>query len=287
MSKVKTPKLEEMLEAGVHFGHQVRRWNPKMEPYIYTVSKNAHIIDLEQTQKLLADSANFLYEIAKKGGRVIFVGTKKQAREIVEAEAKRCGAMYVNERWIGGTITNFKNLKKTIEKFLTMIKDKEEGKYLKYTKKENLMMDRQIVKFQTFYGGIASMKENPQALFIIDPKREKTAVREATGYNIPVVSLIDTNGDPSNITYVIPGNDDAIKSIALIVKTLADAVEEGYKDYEKELAKPAQVSPVQPVQEVLPETTAEAKKEEKKIEKKPVAKAAKPKTAVKKSAAKK
>jgi len=232
--KIKIPKVEEMLEAGVHFGHQVRRWNPKMEKYIYTVSKNIHIIDLEQTEQKLKEACEFVYKKAAEGGRIIFVGTKKQAREIIVAEAKRCGAMYVSERWIGGTITNSGIIRKTLDKHLKMIKERDEGIYLTTrTKKERLLIDRSIDKFQLVYGGIANMREIPSALVIVDQKREHTAIQEAKRFDIPVVGIIDTNADPTQIDYAIPANDDAIKSVALLVKTLATAIEEGYKEYEK------------------------------------------------------
>lgn len=287
MTKYKMPKIEEMLEAGVHFGHQVRRWNPKMEKYIYTVSKNSHIIDLEQTEALLKDAAEFLYETAKQGKKIVFVGTKKQAREIIEAEAKQCGVYYVNERWVGGTLTNFKNIRTTVEKFLGYIRGKEEGRFDRNTKKERLMIDRQIARFQTFYGGIASMTEIPSVLFIVDPKREKTAVREAKLLGLKVVSLIDTNGDPTNIDKVIPGNDDAIRSIALVVKTLSQAIADGYKEYNDKVASETKEvkSTVMPTPAVVaekgsikldePKKTEEVKKVEAKpaVKKAPVAKA--------------
>lgn len=233
MSKVKTPKIEELLAAGVHFGHQVRRWYPKMEKYIYTVKKNIHIIDLEQTEANLKDAAEFLYDTAKNGGQVILVGTKKQARDIIEIEAKRSGALFVTERWIGGTVTNFKVIKKNIDKLLSLIKRKEAGELEKYTKKERLLMDREIEKLQRYVGGIASLKGVPSAVVVIDTKREKTAIREANSFKVPVVALVDTNSDPSGVKYVIPGNDDAIKSIALILQTLGNAIEEGYKEFER------------------------------------------------------
>jgi small subunit ribosomal protein S2 len=233
MSKVKTPKIEELLAAGVHFGHQVRRWYPKMEKYIYTVKKNIHIIDLEQTEANLKEAVEFLYETAKNGGQVILVGTKKQARDIIEIEAKRSGALFVTERWIGGTVTNFKVIKKNIDKLLSLIKRKEAGELEKYTKKERLLMDREIEKLQRYVGGIVSLKGVPSAVVVIDTKREKTAIREANSFKIPVVALVDTNSDPSGVKYVIPGNDDAIKSIALILQTLGTAIEEGYKEFER------------------------------------------------------
>lgn len=231
MAKLKVPTIQEMLDAGVHFGHQVRRWHPKMEPYIYTVSKDIHIIDLEQTEQLLKQACEFMHESAKEGKKVVFIGTKKQSRDIIELEAKRCGAMYIKERWVGGTLTNFLNIRKNLEKLIKLVKDREEGNFERYTKKERLMIDREIEKMQGVYGGILNLRDVPQVLFIIDPKREKTAVREAKNAGVKTVAILDTNADPTAVDYAIPGNDDAIKSIALLVKAIADAVEQGYKEY--------------------------------------------------------
>jgi len=233
MAKYKLPKIQEMIDAGVHFGHQAKRWHPKMEPYIYTVNKNVHIIDLEKTEEMLGKACDFLYEQASKGKVIVFVGTKKQSKEVIENEARRSGALFVNDRWIGGTITNFETIKKNIDKLLDYIKGKEEGKFSIYTKKERLMIDREVEKLQTTYGGISSLKKEPDVLFIIDPKREKTAIREAKRSDVPVVSVVDTNANPTEIDYPIPGNDDAIKSVALLVRAIADAVEEGYKEFGK------------------------------------------------------
>lgn len=241
MSKYKLPKIEELLAAGVHFGHQVKRWHPKMEPYIYTVKKNIHIIDLEQTESMLKVACDFLYETAKSGGQIILVGTKKQARDILEIESKRSGALYVTERWIGGTLTNYKVIKKNIDKLLNFIRRKETGDLERYTKKERLLIDREIEKLQRYVGGIVALRGTPSAIVAIDTRREKTAINEASKYNVPVVALVDTNSDPSGVKYVIPGNDDAIKSVALILKAMADAIEEGYKDFEKAKAAGAPV----------------------------------------------
>jgi len=206
-----------------------------MEPYIYTVKKNIHIIDLEQTEDLLKKACDFLYEVAKNGGQIIFVGTKKQAREIIENEAKRCGALYVTERWLGGTLTNFRIIKKNIDKLLGLKSKRVAGELDKYTKKERLLIDREIEKLEKYIGGIVALKGNPSAVFVVDPRREKTAVNESRSCKVPVISLIDTNSDPSKVNYVIPGNDDAIKSVALILKSVSDAILDGYKDYEKAL----------------------------------------------------
>ena len=233
MAKYKIPTIQDLIDSGAHFGHNVRRWHPKMEKYIYTVNKNVHIIDLEETEKLLKNACDFLYETAKNGKPVVFVGTKRQSREIVEAEARRCGAMYVTERWIGGTITNFKMIKKNLDKLIDYIKGKKEGAFDKYTKKERLLLERESEKNMLVYGGIINMKGTPGALFIIDPKREKTAIREAMRSGVKTVALIDTNSDPTDLDYPIPGKDDALKPLALIVKTISSAVEEGYKEWDK------------------------------------------------------
>ena len=202
-----------------------------MEPYIFSVRKNIHIIDLEQTEELLKNAGNFLYGKAANGEQIIFVGTKKQAREVVENEAKRCGALYVTERWIGGTLTNFRVIKKNIDKLISLMKRRGEGELDKYTKKERLMIDREIEKLQRNIGGIIALRGSPGAVFVVDARRERTAIREAKRAGVPVVALVDTNSDPAGIDLVIPGNDDAIKSIAIILKAISSSVEEGYKEY--------------------------------------------------------
>ncbi|MBU0535281.1 MAG: 30S ribosomal protein S2 [Patescibacteria group bacterium] len=237
MPKYKIPSIQDLLDAGAHFGHQVRRWHPKMEPYIYSVNKNTHIIDLEKTEECLKKACEFLFEQAKLGKSIVFVGTKRQTKDIIENEAKRCGAKYVNERWVGGTITNFETIKKNLSKLLDMIKGKQEGKFDIYTKKERLWIDRDIEKLTIAYGGIVDLKDAPQVLFVIDPKREKTAIREAKISNVPVVSIVDTNANPTEVSYPIPANDDAIKSVALIVKAISEAIEEGYKEFGKAAEK--------------------------------------------------
>ncbi|KKS16687.1 MAG: 30S ribosomal protein S2 [candidate division WWE3 bacterium GW2011_GWA1_41_8] len=231
MAKYKTPKVEELLDAGVHFGHQTKRWHPKMEPYIFAVRKNIHIIDLEATDKGLKEACEFLFEKAKSGQQIIFVGTKKQAREVVENEAKRSGALYVTERWIGGTLTNFRVIKRNIDKLVGQMKDRESGELEKYTKKERLLIDREIEKQQRNIGGILTLNGDPAAMFVVDARRERTAIREAKRAGVPVVALVDTNSDPGQVDIVIPGNDDAIKSIAMILKVVSTAVEEGYKEF--------------------------------------------------------
>ena len=271
MPKYKLPKIEDLLNAGVHFGHQVKRWDPNMEPYIYTVKKNIHIIDLEETERLLKEAADFLYKTARKGGKIIFVGTKKQAREIIQIEAKRSGSLYVNERWLGGTITNFSVIKKNnIDKLIELKRRRESGELAKYTKKERLMIDREIEKLERYVGGIESLNDLPVALFVVDARRERTAVREAISANIPVVVLIDTNTDPSDIDYIIPGNDDAIKSIAVIAKAVADAIEEGYQDYAKGMKEEesSSVKDKEDRKKDKPETKEEKKEEKTELPKK-------------------
>jgi small subunit ribosomal protein S2 len=287
MSKYKLPKIEELLSAGVHFGHQVRRWHPKMEPYIYGVKNNIHILDLETTEKGLKKACEFLFDIASKGGQIIFVGTKKQARDIVQLEATRSGALFITERWLGGTITNYRVIKKNTDKLVDLIKKREANELTQYTKKERLLIDREIEKGNKYYGGIVTLKGAPAALFVVDTKREKTAIKEAAKAGVPVVALVDTNSDPREVTHVIPGNDDAIKSIALILKSVSSAVEEGYKEF-------ASKSEQAPVKEVVAASTviledekAAVKAEKTKKSEEPVAKAKpaakKAKTVTKKS----
>lgn len=261
MAKYKIPSIEELLDAGVHFGHQVKRWHPRMEPYIYTVRRNIHIIDLEQTERLLKEACDFLYNEAKKGSKIVFVGTKKQARDTIGAEAQRSGAMYIMERWLGGIITNLSVIKKNnIDKLLDLKRKRERGELQKYTKKERLLIDREIERLERFVGGIVRMNSAPDVMFVIDAKREKTAIREAKRAGIPVVAMLDTNSDPSEIDYVIPGNDDAIKSVAIIVKAIADAVEQGYADFAKASQEPAAVveKPAEAVKETVNVTSSEA-----------------------------
>jgi len=225
--------MQKLLEAGVHFGHQARRWNPRMSPYIFTKNSGIHVIDLEKTEKQLKEAAEFIKDVASRGGTVIFLGTKRQAAEIIKNEAERVGAMYLMARWLGGLLTNFDAVKKTIEK-LSVLEDKLKGaEESGYTKKEQLLMKREIDKLTRFIGGIRNLDKLPNALFIVDSRREEIAVREATKMAIPVVALVDTNGDPTKVTYPIAANDDAIKSISILVGAIADAYDEGKKIWEK------------------------------------------------------
>jgi small subunit ribosomal protein S2 len=237
MKNYKFPTVEELLEAGVHFGHSVNKWNPRMEPYIYTAKQGVHILDLDQTQELLKEAGEFLFDVASKGGQVIFVATKKQIAQICAVEAKRCGAMYMSERWVGGTITNYKIIKKSIDKLAGLKKKRDAGELAMYTKKERLLIDREIAKLEKYFGGVGDLKGEPQAVFVVDAKRERTAINECRIFDVPVVALIDTNSDPTDVLKVIPGNDDAAKSVTKIVKVLADCVEEGYKEFQSKKEK--------------------------------------------------
>ncbi|MBX2803794.1 MAG: 30S ribosomal protein S2 [Myxococcales bacterium] len=219
--------LRDLLQAGVHFGHQTRRWSPKMRPYIYGAKNGIHIIDLQKTAKGLIDASRFLTQTVGHGGSVLFVGTKRAAREIVAEEAQRCQMFWVNNRWLGGTLTNWQTVKRSIDRLVQLERARDEGRFEVLTKKEALGATRMIDKMNRNLGGIKGMKGLPSVLFIIDPKKEHIAVKEATTLNIPVVALCDTNCDPSGIQYVVPGNDDAIKSIRLFAAAVADAVTEG------------------------------------------------------------
>lgn len=233
MNNYTFPTVQELLEAGVHFGHSVNKWNPKMEPYIYAAKQGVHILDLDQTQKLLKEAGEFLYGVASKGGQIVFVCTKKQVAQIAKDQAMRCGVMYVSERWLGGTITNYKMIKASIDRLLDLKKKRENGDLAMYTKKERLLIDREIARLEKFFGGLVGLKETPQAVVLVDAKKEKTAVNECKVYDIPVVALVDTNSDPTGIFKLIPSNDDAVKSVSKVLNVLADCIEEGYKEFEK------------------------------------------------------
>jgi small subunit ribosomal protein S2 len=219
--------MKQLLECGVHFGHQTRRWNPKMKPYIFTERNGVYIIDLQKTVKGLEKTYDFLREVSKSGGSVLFVGTKRQAQETIREEAQRCGQFFITERWLGGLMTNFKTLRKRINRMLQLRKMEEEGALESYSKKEAAMIRKEHAKLEKYLGGIAKMKAVPDALFLIDPRREHIAVLEAKKLGVPVIAIVDTNCDPELIDYPIPGNDDAIRAIKLITKTMADAVIEG------------------------------------------------------------
>lgn len=219
--------LRDLLEAGVHYGHQTRRWNPRMKPYIYGAKNGIHVIDLQKTARGLVEAARFLQATAANGGNVLFVGTKRSARDIIQEESGRCGGNYVNHRWLGGTMTNWNTVKKSIDRLNALERARDEGRFDLLTKKEALELSRDIERMDRNLGGIKTMKGLPAALFIVDPKREHLAVAEARALNIPIVALCDTNCDPQGITHVIPGNDDALKSIRLFTGAIADAVIQG------------------------------------------------------------
>jgi small subunit ribosomal protein S2 len=219
--------LRELLEAGVHFGHQTRRWDPKMKPYIYGSKNGIHIIDLQRTARCLVEATRFIGGVTAAGNSVLFVGTKKAAREIVREEANRSNMFFVNNRWLGGTMTNFLTVRRSIDRLIALEKAQAEGRFSILTKKEALQLTREIAKMDRSLGGIKSLKGPPGALFVIDPRKEYIAVKEANKLKIPVVALCDTNCSPLGIDYVIPGNDDAIKSIRLFTAAIADAAIEG------------------------------------------------------------
>ena len=219
--------MKQLLEAGVHFGHQTRRWNPKMDEYIFTERNGIYIIDLQKTVKKLEEAYLFIREVAANGGNVLFVGTKKQAGDSVKEEAERAGAHYVNARWLGGMMTNFKTIQTRIKRLEQLRQMEEDGTFDRLPKKEVVKLELEIEKLEKFMGGIKNMDKLPGALFVVDPRKEKIAVAEAHKLGIPVVAIVDTNCDPDEVDYVIPGNDDAIRAVKLISSVIADAIIEG------------------------------------------------------------
>ena len=219
--------MKQLLEAGVHFGHQTRRWNPKMAPYIFTERNGIYIIDLQKTVKKLDEAYNFIREVAANGDTVLFVGTKKQAMDSVREEAIRCGMPYVNARWLGGMLTNFNTIQKRIKRLAQLKVMESDGTFALLPKKEVIKLNLEIEKLEKFMGGITNMKKQPEALFIVDPRKERNAVAEARKLHIPIVAIVDTNCDPDEIDYVIPGNDDAIRAVKLIAGIMANAILEG------------------------------------------------------------
>ncbi len=237
--------LKELLEAGVHFGHQTKRWNPKMKKYIFGERNGVYIIDLQKTVKKFGEAYAFVRDAVAEGATVLFVGTKRQAQDIVETEAKRCGMYYVNQRWLGGMLTNFQTLRKSADKLKKLELAKTDGSLDRLTKKEASGMEKERAQLEKILGGIKSMTELPGIVFLIDCKKENIAVREANRLGIPVVAIVDTNCDPDEVDYVIPGNDDAIRGLKLITARVADAVIEGRQLYSariEEQAKAAAVS---------------------------------------------
>ena len=219
--------MKQLLEAGVHFGHQTRRWNPKMAQYIFTERNGIYIIDLQKTVRKIDEAYMFVRDVAMEGKSILFVGTKKQAQESIEAEAKRCGMFYVNNRWLGGTLTNFRTIRTRIDRLNAIDAMERNGQFDVLPKKEVIKLCAEREKLQKNLGGIREMRKLPGALFIVDPRKERIAVAEARALGIPIVAIVDTNCDPDEIDYVIPGNDDAIRAVKLIAGKLADAVLEG------------------------------------------------------------
>lgn len=255
--------MKELLEAGAHFGHQKSAWNPKMKPYIYQERNRMHIIDLSKTVKKIEEAYQFVRDLAAEGKKILFVGTKQQAKECIEEQAKRCGAFYVNTRWLGGFLTNFSTIKKSIEKLHSLERQKEQGLWETLPKKEEMTLRRKMEKLERNLKGVKEINELPGAIFVVDLRVEETAVREARKLNIPIVAIVDSNCDPTLVDYPIPANDDAIKSIRLITTKIADAIIEGKallkeKEVEMEKAKEAE--------EKVEEAEAEKDGEEKELQ---------------------
>ena len=227
--------MKELLEAGVHFGHQTRRWNPKMEPYIFGARNGIHIIDLQKTVQFFKTAYNFVVNKVADGGLVLFVGTKKQAQDAIAEEAKRCGMFYVNHRWLGGMLTNYQTISRSIKRLKDFEAMKEDGTLKRFTKKEVLMMEKKAAKLERALGGIKEMGRLPDIVYVVDPRKEDIAVKEARKMQIPLLSIVDSNCDPTEITYPIPGNDDAIRAIRLLTSRIADAALEGRKLAEERL----------------------------------------------------
>jgi len=219
--------MRQMLEAGLHFGHQTRRWNPKMKPYIYGPRNGIYIVNLDVTMKMFRKAYAYIVDVVADGGNILFVGTKRQAQAIVREEAERCGMFFVNHRWLGGMMTNFQTIKHSVDRLKKIEAMQEDGSINRFPKKEILLMEKERIKLDRNLGGIKNMRTLPDVLFVIDPKKEEIAISEANKLSIPVVALTDTNCDPDGITYVIPGNDDAIRAIKLITSLIGDAVLEG------------------------------------------------------------
>lgn len=225
MSSIVT--MKNLLEAGVHFGHQTRRWNPKMADYIFTERNGIYIIDLQKTVKMIDEAYSYVRELAANDGKILFVGTKKQAQEAIEKQAKRCGMYYVSQRWLGGMLTNYRTIRKRIDRLHELNKMEEEGIFDVLPKKEVMQLKREADRLEKFLGGIKDMGGLPDAIYVVDPRKENIAVREARILGIPVIAIVDTNCDPDEIDYIIPGNDDAIRAVKLITELMANAVLEG------------------------------------------------------------
>ena len=232
--------MKQLLEAGVHFGHQTRRWNPKMAPYIYTERNGIYIIDLQKTVGMIDDAFDAVSDIAAQGGTILFVGTKKQAQEAIRLEAERCGMFYVNERWLGGMLTNFKTIQSRIKRLKEIEKMEEDGTFDVLPKKEVIALRKEQEKLEKNLGGIKEMRKLPDAIFVVDPKKERICIQEAQKLHIPIIGICDTNCDPDDLDFIIPGNDDAIRAVKLIVSKMADAVVEAKQGEEYEVEEAAE-----------------------------------------------
>ncbi len=250
--------MRELLEAGVHFGHQTRRWDPKMRRFIFGERGGIYIINLEQTLQLLEEAAAFSRNLAERGGTVLFVGTKKQAQDAVETHAKRVGMPYVNHRWLGGLLTNWRTISSRIERLHELRRLSEEGQLDLLPPKERLSMIAELERLESHLGGVADMKRQPDALLVVDLRKEAIAVREAHRLGLPVIALVDTNCDPDEADYVVPGNDDAIKACELVIRTIADSIEAGKQKVKVEEFEPAPAEETQPAAEVASEVEAPA-----------------------------
>lgn len=250
--------MKQLLEAGVHFGHQTRRWNPKMKPYIFTERNGIYIIDLQKTVKMIDSAYNFVKDIAANNGVVLFVGTKKQAQTAIEEEATRAGQFYVNHRWLGGTLTNWNTIQTRIKRLKDLKKMNEDGTFERLPKKEVSLLNKQKDKLEKFLGGIEDMPHVPDAIFIVDPRKEQIAVKEARKLNIPIIAMVDTNTDPDQIDVIIPSNDDAIRAVRLITSKMADAVIEGRQGEDQDDAQPAATESAAPVKEAASDVSTDS-----------------------------
>lgn len=250
--------MKQLLEAGVHFGHQTRRWNPKMKKYIFTERNGIYIIDLQKTVKKVEEAYNFVKSISEEGGIVLFVGTKKQAQEAIKEEAERAGQFFINERWLGGTLTNYKTISKRVKRISEIEKMEEDGIFDVLPKKEVVELKKEYDRLIKFLGGIREMKSMPSALFVVDPRKERNAIAEAKKLHIPIVGIVDTNCDPDEIDYVIPANDDAIRAVKLLTGKMADAILEGRQGVSNEEVAAEQNIDLSEEAEVKAEETTEA-----------------------------
>jgi small subunit ribosomal protein S2 len=253
--------VKEMLQAGLHFGHQTRRWNPKMKPYIYGPRNGIYIINLDRTKKLFDRACAFIEKEAARGGSILFVGTKRQAQAIIKEEAKRCGMFYVDHRWLGGMLTNFQTIKNSIDRLKSIESMQEDGSINRFPKKEILLMEKERVKLERNIGGIKDMRTLPTVIFVVDPRKESIGISEAKKLGIPVVAITDTNCDPDGVDYIIPGNDDAIRSIRLISSYIAEAVLRGQAARDGEDASEEAMAAVHDTVETAAAATAEGEAE--------------------------